>query len=152
PLIVTDVLVGPNAGAKPVIVGCTLKLVIVSSEKAGVSTRIGPLPAPAGTVAWIVRLLNTRLVAAGAPPNRALAAPGKLLPEMITLVPARPWPGANPRITGSRKKLVLVVLVPRELITRIGPVVAPPGTVAWIWQTFVAEKSDALTPLKKTEV
>ena len=60
-------------------------------------------------------------------------APVKLVPLIVTLVPAGPLVGVNPVIVGALAaivKLLALVAVPPDVVTRRGPVVAPAGTVA----------------------
>src|SRR5438094_2066122 len=49
-------------------------------------------------------------------------------------------------------KVVLLVPVPADVVTLSGPVVAPPGTVAWITVVDVTVKVVALVPLNLTAV
>ena len=126
----------------------TLPLVAVPP---GVVTVIDPVVAPAGTVAWIavaeftVKLAFTLL-------NRTAVAPVKFVPLMVTLVPTGPLAGVKLVIEGGViVNAVLLVAVPAGVVTRMGPVVAPAGTVAWI---AVAEftVNVASTPLNCTAV
>src|SRR2546423_3436888 len=48
-------------------------------------------------------------------------------------------------------KLLVLIAVPEPAVTEIGPVVAPPGTMATIWVVELTAKT-ALTPLKLTPV
>jgi len=88
-----------------------------------------------GTVAWIARLLSTVKLTAAAWSNVTFRAPKKFVPVMITFVPARPFVGEKPLITGGTKKFVEATkelvedeLVPRGEATVIGPETAPVGT------------------------
>ena len=61
-------------------------------------------------------------------------APVKLVPLIWTAVPTGPLVGAKSVIVGglTTVKLLELVAVPPGVITLIGPVVAPEGTLAWI--------------------
>ena len=97
PAIVTLVPTAPVIGEKPKMVGCTTKLFVVNSDPAGVKTRIGPVVAPMGATARIAPLLRTvKLGASKLLKNRTAIAPRKLVPLMITFVPARPFVGEKP--------------------------------------------------------
>src|SRR5205814_2357754 len=135
PLIVTLVPTGPLLGVKLVIVGglITVKLAALLAVPPGVVTLIGPLVAPAGTVVVIavaeltVKLALTLL-------NSTAVAPLKLVPLMVTLVPTGPLLGVKLVIVGGLMTVELAALlaVPSEVVTLIGPLVAPAGTVAVI--------------------
>ena len=59
--------------------------------------------------------------------------PVKLVPLIVTLVPAGPLVGVNPVIVGALGAIVKVLAllaVPSGVVTLTGPVVAPAGTVA----------------------
>jgi len=66
-------------------------------------------------------------------------APVKLVPLIWTAVPTGPLVGAKSVIVGGvggggvvTVKLLVLFAVPPEVVTLIGPVAAPEGTVAWI--------------------
>ncbi len=63
------------------------------------------------------------------PLNVTTVAPVKLVPLIVTLVPARPFVGVKLVIVGTTAKLLPLVAVPPDVVTVIGPVVAPAGTV-----------------------
>jgi hypothetical protein len=67
---------------------------------------------------------------AAVPLNRTAVAPVKLVPLIVTFVPARPLVGVKLVILGSTTKLVALVALPAGVVTLSGPVVAPAGTVA----------------------
>jgi len=77
----------------------------------------------------------------------------RLVPLMVTLVPAGPLVGAKLVIVGGGTTVnaALLVAVPAGVVTLSGPVVAPAGTVAWIVVSEVTVKV-ALTLLKATAV
>jgi hypothetical protein len=60
------------------------------------------------------------------PLNVTLVAPVKPLPVIVTVVPTGPATGEN----GITVKTVVLVKVPAGVVTAIGPVAAPEGTVA----------------------
>ena len=67
------------------------------------------------------------------PLNRTAVAPVKLVPLIVTLVPTGPLVGVKLVIVGGPAvtvKALALVAVPPEVVTLIGPVVAPAGTVA----------------------
>ena len=152
PLMVTLVPTGPLPGVKLVIVGglITVKLLALLAVPSEVVTLIGPLETPAGTVAVIavaeltVKLALTLL-------NSTAVAPLKLVPLIVTLVPTGPLLGVKLEIVGGLMtvKLAALLAVPSEVVTLIGPLVAPAGTVAVI---AVAEPTVklALVPLNST--
>ena len=65
-------------------------------------------------------------------------APLKFVPLICTLVPTGPLAGAKSLIVGGAGgalvtvKLPALVAVPPAVVTPMGPVPAPEGTVAWI--------------------
>jgi len=154
PLIDTLVPTGPLAGAKLEIAGggTTVKALLLVAAPAGVVTPIGPVVAPAGTVAWIAVFEVTEKVAL-VPLKVTVVAPLKLEPLIDTLVPTEPLAGAKPEIAGGGTTVnaLLLVAVPADEVTPMGPVVAPAGTVAWIAVSEVTEKV-ALAPLNVTAV
>ena len=88
-----------------------------------------PVFAAAGTVAVIFVPESTVNVAA-TPLNLTAVAPVKLVPLMVTTVAGLPLVGVKLVITGRTTKLVALVTVPAAVVSEIGPVVAPVGTVA----------------------
>jgi len=77
--------------------------------------------------------LTVKVVAAAVLKVTAVA-PVKLVPVMTTLVPTGPLVGLKLVIVGEPMavKLLALVAVPPGVVTAIGPVVAPLGTVAVI--------------------
>jgi len=59
----------------------------------------------------------------------------RLVPVIVTALPTGPLVGLKPLIVGGliTVKLVLLVVLPPGVVTLIGPLVAPVGTVALIW-------------------
>jgi hypothetical protein len=142
PVIVTVVPIFPLVGEKLVIVGAaggavTMKPLALVAVPPGVVTPISPLVAPLGTVAVICEALLTTKPA-GVPSNVTDVAPVKFEPLIVTLVPTGPLAGEKPLIVGAEGggtvtlKLEADVAVPPEVVTAIGPLVAPLGTVAVI--------------------
>ena len=76
-----------------------------------------------------------------------------MVPVILTLVPAVPTVGVKLVTVGApgvpTMNDVLLVAVPEGVVTLIGPVVAPTGTVVTI-SLAVAEVTFAATPLKVT--
>jgi len=85
------------------------------------------------------------------PLNCTAVAPVKFVPLIVTLVPAGPLPGVKLVIVGglSTVKLLALLAVPPGVVTLIGPVVAPLGTVAAIEVDEFTVKL-ALVPLNRT--
>jgi len=113
----------------------TVKLDDEVAVPLAVVTLIGPVVAPEGTVVLIcVLLLTVKL--ADVPLNLTAVAPVKFVPVTVTLVPTAPEVGLKLEIVGAPPPLVVTVkldeevAVPLGVVTLIGPVVAPEGTVA----------------------
>ena len=69
------------------------------------------------------------------PSNFTDVAPVKALPVMVTTVPTGPIAGEKDEIVGAgcvTVKLDALVAIPPPVVTSIGPLVAPEGTVAVI--------------------
>src|SRR5438093_1494124 len=116
---------------------------------------IGPVVAPLGTVA-VICVSEFTAKEAAAPLNATAVAPVKCEPLIVTPAPTGPLAGLNELIIGAEGatvtvKLVALVAVPPGVVTLIGPVVAPLGTVADIVVAELTEKF-ALVPLKVTAV
>ena len=73
-------------------------------------------------------------VVAAVPLKVTAVAPVRFVPVITTLVPTGPLAGLKLVIVGEPMtvKLVALVAVPPEVVTAMGPVVAPAGTVAVI--------------------
>jgi hypothetical protein len=150
----TLVSTGPVLGVSELIAGGELHGPVNDVELAvvppGVPTAIGPGVAPLGTIAWIsesestVKLASTWL-------NLTTVAPVKEEPRMSTLPPAGPHVGVNELIVGAMPNGAMLLPVPFGVVTVIGPVTAPLGTVAWISESESTVK-EAPMPLKVTEV
>ncbi len=120
----------------------------------GVITVIGPAPALAGACA-VIRVLDCTVnEGAGTPLKRTCDVPTKLLPSIVTIVPAGPLPGLNDAMPGSwlgaiTTKPCVLLAVPAAVVTMINPLVAPAGTMAVIEFTPFTKKP-AETPLNLT--
>src|SRR5437879_11659594 len=100
---------GPMVGVKLVIVGgfITMKLLPLVAVPPDVVTLMGPVVAPAGTVACIT-VAEFTVKLALTPLNRTAVAVVKLVPLMVTLVPTDPLVGAKLVIVG---RLIMVKLL-----------------------------------------
>jgi hypothetical protein len=138
PVMVTTVFTRPLVGKKTVIVGAavTVKTPALVAVPPGVTMLIGPLLAPLGTVAVICDAPLALNDVAATPLKSTAVAPDKLLPLIVTDVPATPVVGEKLEIVGGAPtvtvKFAVLVAVPVGVTTRRGPVVAPAGTVAVI--------------------
>ncbi len=152
PLMVTLVPTEPLVGVKLVTVGglMSVKLPVLLAVPAEVVTLIGPLVAPVGTVAVIV-VAEPTVKLALAPLNSTALAPVKFVPLIETLVPAGPLVGVKLEMVGGLMtvKLSVLLAVPAEVVTLIGPLVTPDGTVAVIALAEFTVKL-ALVPLNCT--
>jgi hypothetical protein len=130
----------------------TVKLPALLAMPLEVMTPIGPVVAPAGTVA-VIAVAEPTVKLALVPLNRTVVAPVKLVPLMVTLVPTGPLLGVKLVIIGGLEtvKLLALLAVPTEVVTLIGPVIAPAGTVAVIAVAEFTVKL-ALVPLNITAV
>ena len=107
----------------------------VTETPLGVSTVTSIVPTACdGLVAVICVEELTVKVVADTPPNVTEVAPVRFVPVMTTLVPTGPLVGLKLVIVGepTTVKLLALVAVPPGVVTAIGPVVAPLGTVAVI--------------------
>jgi hypothetical protein len=122
PVIVTPVPTGPVAGAKEVMAGVTVKRVVVTiGPLPGVVTVMGPVVAPAGTVVVIVPEGST-VKGEATPLNETAVAPVKVVPVIVTTVPAGPKVGANGlKLIPSRKAMMSSVAVGEIAGVLIGP-------------------------------
>jgi len=101
-----------------------------------VVTVINPEVAPAGTLVVICPSLSTVYGEAVVPLNFTALAPVKPLPLIATVAPVKPAVGVKPVTAGPPTTVkfgvprLTVLAAPPAVITVIGPVVAPAGTVA----------------------
>ena len=131
----------------------TVNFVRLVATPAGVLTTILPVTAPPGTVAVII-VAELRVNVVITPPNLTTVVPVKFVPLIATEVPTGPEVGVKLVIVGSAPegtmKFVVLVAVPEVVVTEIGPVVAPVGTLAF---TLVADTNTnpvPMTPLNST--
>jgi hypothetical protein len=95
--------------------------------------------------------------AALTPLNFTAVAPVKFVPLICTPVPTGPAAGVKLVMVGGLGGVAVtvkapgLVAVPAAVVTLTDPVVAPPGTVAWMVVSEVTEKA-AFVPLKVTAV
>jgi hypothetical protein len=134
----------------------TVKFVELVAVPLGVVTEIGPVVAPEGTVA-LIRAAFCTVKVAETPLKRTAVAPVKFVPLIWTEVPTGPLVGLNDVIVGApvvvTVKFVELVAVPLGVVTRIGPVVAPVGTVTVILVPApFTVKPGAFTLLNETAV
>ncbi len=130
---------------------------LLTAVPALVNTAIGPECAPKGAV--VPRVVEVAVVTvASVGLNRTALLAGvvsKLVPVIVTAVPTLPMVGVKLLIVGAPRgalvtvKFVLLVAEPEGLVTPIGPVVAPDGTVETIC-VAVDDVTVAVTPLKVT--
>ena len=129
----------------------TVKLAALVAVPSRVVTVMGPVVAPAGTVVVIVPGLLTVNVAA-LPPNATALAPVKFVPVIVTPAPTGLLVGAKEVMAGVTVKRVVVNKGPLPgVVTVMGPVVAPAGTVVVIVPEGLTVNVDA-TPLNETAV
>jgi hypothetical protein len=134
PKTVTVSPTAPLVGLNDVMVGVTENFPLLVAVPSGVVTETVPVPASAGTVA-VIFVEEFTVNGAEMPPNFTAVAPAKLLPSIVTEVPTGPFLGLNEPILGApvTVKFDELVAVPDGVVTAIGPVVAPLGTVAVIF-------------------
>jgi hypothetical protein len=153
PVIVTEVPTGPEVGENEVMVGAatTVKRVELVAVPFRLVTEIGPEVAPGGTVAVICVdefTVNDAEVLLNLTPVTLV----KFVPKMLTEVPTAPLVGENDEMVGAPAtvtvKFVELVAVPLGLVTVIGPVKAPDGTMAVIWvDEFTVKVADVFLNL-----
>src|SRR5438046_5154850 len=138
------------------VVSPTVKLAALLAVPPGVVTLIGPLVAPAGTVA-VIAVAELTVKLALVPLNSTAEAPVKLVPLMVTLVPTGPLPGVKLVIVGGLMtvKLAALLAVPSGVVTLIVPLVVPACAVAVVAVAepavelgVVALKGTSLAPAK----
>jgi hypothetical protein len=133
----------------------TVKFVALVAVPELVVTAIGPVTALLGTVAVIWVGESTVKVVAATPPKVTDVAPVNDPPVMVTTVPTLPLVGVKLLMHGPDPvvtvKLVVLVAVPSESVTAIGPVVAPAGTVAVICVFELTVNVVAAVPLNVTD-
>jgi hypothetical protein len=157
PEIVTVAVTAPLVGLNPVIVG---EGSTVNSEELDTitpvpltSTDTKPEEAPKGTIA-VMPVAVEAVTVANVPLNSTTLLSGvvlKLAPEITTVAPTDAARGAIPEIRGVGKtvKDEALVMVTPLVVTLIGPVVAPAGTVV-VRLEDVAAVTVANVPLNRT--
>jgi len=129
----------------------TVKLAALVAVPSSVVIAMGPVTAPTGTVVVIVPELLTVNVAA-LPANETAVAPVKFVPLIVTPAPNEPVAGVKEAMAGITVKRVVVTKGPLpDVVTVMGPVVAPAGTVVVIVPEGLTVKA-AGTPLNETAV
>jgi hypothetical protein len=129
----------------------TVKVPTLVAVPAPVLTLIFPVVAPAGTMALSLVGESTVTLLDRVPLKVTPGAPVKLAPLTITIVPITPLDGVKLVIRGATRKLAALVAVPPGVVTAIGPLVAPAGTIAVIWPAESTVKPACL-PLNFTAV
>jgi hypothetical protein len=89
---------GPK-GRSPLTGYVTVKLVWLVAVPTAVVTVMRPVAAPEGTLVTIWVAVSDTMVA-GVPSNATAVAPDRLLPVMVTVVPAAPEAGVKPLTAG----------------------------------------------------
>src|SRR6185436_17206579 len=136
PVISTFVPLRPLAGEKPLIVGCTKKLLLLKPVRFERVRLIRPVVAPTGSL--LTRICESDVTPKSAeetrtPLNATFVAPVKWTPVIVIVIAdaGLPLDGVKPVINGSRRITVkmpaLEVEMP-DLVTLIRPLVAPTGT------------------------
>src|SRR5262249_25535899 len=133
PVITTDVPTRPCVGENAAMDGFTLKFPELVAVPPGVVILTLPVVAAAGTVA-VIWVGESTVKPAAVPLNVTDVAPVKFAPVTVTTVATGPLVGVKLERVGAAMtvKLLPLVAVPPEVVTVIGPLVAPEGTVAVI--------------------
>jgi hypothetical protein len=155
PVSVTVQPADPLAGEKEVIVGApaesTVKLLLLQAVPSAVFTLIQPLSAPPGTVA-VICVSDTTVKLAGTRKKVSAVVPVKFVPLIVTVVPIVPLAGVNELMCGVTVKPDADTAEPKELVSVIGPLVAPLGTLALNCVSETPHIIVAGVPLKLTPV
>ena len=101
PVMVTDAPMAAVDGENEVMVGVRWKLVALVAVPSGVTTVTAPSDAPVGMVTVIDVTLSATTVAT-VPANVTEVAPLRLVPVMVTFVPAAPLTGPNEVMVGEK--------------------------------------------------
>src|SRR2546422_278761 len=109
-----------------------MKLVALLAVSPRVKMRIGPVMAADGTVALTSIAEMTAKLVAGALLKKTLVTLKKLVPRIVTGVPAGPKAGKKLVMFGCTRKLFVLMITPPGVITVKGPVVALVGMTAVI--------------------
>ena len=135
--------------------GGTMKSLLLTSVPSGVRTEIRPELVAPGTsmerLVGVAAVTRARVWLIATMLFRAVGS--KLVPVMVTEVPAVPDVGVKPEMVGAEKGATvngsLLVADPPGAVTLTGPVVAPAGAVATS-RVVVAEVTVAVVPLNLT--
>jgi hypothetical protein len=147
PVMVTVVPIGPEVGAKEIIVGVaivvTVKLFALVAVLPATVTEIVPVVAPVGTVV-VILVVVLAVTTAVVPLNETELLAGvvlKLVPMMITFVLTWPFVGVKEVMVGLgvTTKFVALCTVIQLLVTEIRPVVAEAGTVVLMLVNVLAD-------------
>ena len=136
PAIVTTVPTGPLVGEKEEIAGATVavvtaKLVVVVAVPPGVVTAIGPVAAPAGTVAVSV-VSDPTVNGALVPPTVTAVAPVNPVPVTVTVVPTGPLVGLNDAMTGAAGDDDAPGVTAKSHVRHEVDDVVPPARLYWL--------------------
>src|SRR5438874_6102403 len=114
---------------------------------------IGPVVAPGGTTAVSWPAETPVMFVVRTPLKRMTGMPTSTLdPMIVTFVPTGPAPGKKPKIVGCTMKLLAEVDEPAGVLMRMGPVLAPTGTLTINDRLLVGAPKLAETPLNSTLV
>jgi len=127
--------------------GFALKLLPPQAAPSAVFTLIQPLSAPPGTVA-VICVSDTTVKLAGTRKKVTAVAPVKFVPVIVTVVPIVPLAGVKELMCGVTVKLAAA----KEVVSVIGPLVAPLGTLALNCVSETSHIVVAGVPLKLTPV
>src|SRR4051812_7930365 len=127
----------------------TLKESALVADEAPAKTVIGPLTAPAGTVA-VTAFAPAPEKEAETAPNLTAVVPWSPVPPIVMLVPTRPESGSKLLIVGVTVNGADEGEPEPKVTTVIGPVVALSGTVAVICVPVPSRPKTVLTPLNCT--
>ena len=148
-------MVVPIVGEKSVIMGPVpvRKLLLVVKLPLAVLTSMGPVVAPVGTVAMI-SVVEVTVPLADTPPILTVVELKKFPPLMVTLEPMAPAVGEKLVMVGALLAVKLLVLTadPANVVTVIGPLPAPVGTMALTSVVAVTVPLAGAAPLKVTVV
>jgi len=156
PVRVTGTPAAPLAGLKPLMAGSgiTVKAAELAPVPPGVVTPMAPEAAPAGTVALMEVSLATENVTAAVPLKVTAVAPVRWVPVIVTESPILPMAGRKLETVGAGTKVKAeeLIPVPPRVVTLIGPVLAPAGTVALMEVALATENVVADVALNRTAV
>src|SRR5581483_3842373 len=156
PLITTLVSARPEVGEKLVMAGLPKKLEEVTKLPLSVKTAMGPVSTPTGGCTWISVSELAVKATPFLPLNVTFVAPVKCSPAIWTFVDVPPVIGEKSVMYGPGPTTINAVgllLVPKIVLTVIGPLVAPAGTrVVICVPSALGVNWVALTPANLTPV